>query len=549
MQNGFLTFTGRACLLILTMVTSSAGLRAADAQQSTKPPALTAIRFYPAKDGAQKMLKGKFTGSNEGATTGFETIADIKELPREGEWNQITLPKPVRYRFIKYEAPANSWGSVAEIEFLSGTEKIQGVPFGTTGSRNNSGSDFTKALDGDVKTFFEGAEPNNQYVGIDLGASAQAAAPEFSPAPGNYPTPQAITITSSTPEAKIRFVRGMGTPSRTSGEEYRGPVKLEKGGILVAIAYSEELASSPVRVGAYRIGEAASGALVRTFHIGNSLTDTIDNWLKPVAESGGHKLDFHRFTIPGAPTDWLWAHPGSGFGDSRYTEAFFAFAPFDHLFTQPFSGHGRSVVNEAEHSGKFFTECRKSSPKVQLWLYQQWPEQKFGESWSKGTIPLGGTKSMWDKMTLLPDESIADGGWNGIIIRKKEAPRTWQQAVTNHSRYFEILRDEMQRQFQGNTIRIVPAGPALATLKNQMEAGKISGLGEFFGEIFADGVHLTPKGRYLVALVHYACIFKESPVGKISPLNSGLTESQAKAFQEIAWETVKAHPWAGVAKP
>lgn len=41
-------------------------------------------------------------------------------------------------------------------------------------------------------------------------------------------------------------------------------------------------------------------SLVRTFHIGNSLTDTVDGWLAPVAESAGRKLDFHRFTIPGA---------------------------------------------------------------------------------------------------------------------------------------------------------------------------------------------------------------------------------------------------------
>jgi hypothetical protein len=73
--------------------------------------------------------------------------------------------------------------------------------------------------------------------------------------------------------------------------------------------------------------------LIRTFHIGNSLTDTVNGWLAPAAESAGRKIDFHRFTIPGAPTDWLWAHPGSGFGDSNYEEAFEKLAPIDHLFT------------------------------------------------------------------------------------------------------------------------------------------------------------------------------------------------------------------------
>jgi hypothetical protein len=140
---------------------------------------------------------------------------------------------------------------------------------------------------------------------------------------------------------------------------------------------------------------------VRTFHIGNSLTDTVNGWLAPVAESAGRKLDFHRFTIPGAPTDWLWNHPGSGFGDSKYKEAFSALAPIDHLFTQPFAGHSRSIENEAEHTGKFYGLCRSKSSEVRLWLYQQWPSKKFDDNWSKGIYSLGSNIVYWmHKITL-----------------------------------------------------------------------------------------------------------------------------------------------------
>jgi hypothetical protein len=510
-------------------------------------PAVTSVRFFPRAGAADKMKGGRFTGSNESATTNFQNLAEIKEAPADGQWTEVKLDKPVRYRYIKYEAPNNSAGNVAEIEFLSGTTKIAGTPFGTNGSRDNSGNDFSKALDGKTDTFFDGAEANNQYVGLDLGAAVQAASPEFAPKFGAYPAAQEVTVTCATAGTKIRISRG-GTPSPTEGEEVRGPVKVDKSGILTAIAYADDLAASPAITGAYRIGEAAGDAkLVRTFHVGNSLTDTVDGWLKPVAESAGHPMDFHRFTIPGAPTDWLWQHAGSGFGDAHYEQAFFAFAPFDYLFLQPFSGHSRAVSNEVEFGGNFYEMMLKSSPQAQIWLYQQWPEQTFGEGWSQGTFGLGGDKTTWEKeLKLLPGETIAEGGWQGTILKEEKKPETWQEGVANHTRYFEILRRKMQERFPDHPVRIVPAGPALVTLKAEMEAGKVPGMTDFLPTIFADGVHLKPAGRYMVSLVFYACIYKESPEGKVSALNSGLTPEQMAIFQRIAWDTVKDHPWAGM---
>ena len=44
----------------------------------------------------------------------------------------------------------------------------------------------------------------------------------------------------------------------------------------------------------------------------------------------------------------------------------------------------------------------------------------------------------------------------------------------------------------------------------------------------------------------YACIYGESPVGKVTFANSGLTPEVAAIFQRIAWETVTAEPLTGV---
>ncbi len=509
------------------VLASSAGAPAAGAPATVKAggdsgcPAVTSIRYFPRDGQAKRMQRGRFSGSNGGPTTDFETIAELKEAPPDGQWSEIRLAKPVRCRFVKYEAPLNGWGNVAEIEFWSGDRKIAGAPFGTTGSRDNSGNDFSKAFDGDVATFFDGVGPHDQYAGIDLGPESQAAAPVFDPRPGSYGEAQAVTITCATPGATIRVSRHGGRPARDQGEVYKGPVRLEAGEVLVAVAYTDALAASPLTVGAYRFGGPPSaGRPVRTFHIGNSLTDTVDGWLKPVSESAGKALDFHRFTIPGAPTDWLWNHPGSGFGDSRYLEAFFALAPVDHLITQPFAGHNRAIDNEADFSGRFFDACRKHSPDVQSWLYIQWPGPDFKDAWSQG-------KGAVASLNLKP-------------------ATTWQEGVANHAAYTEAVRKLMDETHEGKPVRIIPGGSALALLKTEIDAGRVPGMTDFFQETFSDGIHMTPRGRYLVSLVHYACLFRESPEGKTSALTTGLTPEQNAIVQKLAWQAAKGCPWSGL---
>lgn len=484
--------------------------------------AVTEIRVYPMKGGAEKMVRGRITGSLTSPTNDFQEIAKIEEAPAEGEWTVIRVKKPAAYRFVKYEAPPGSHGAIAEIEFYAGERKLTGSGFGTTGSRNDAGTDWSKALDGDVATFFEGKEANNQYVGLDLGEASQVAAVTLDVAGGVYAAAQSVTLATATPGAEIRYNLDGRRPEPGGGRVYQGPVAISSSAILVAVAFKPGLAPSVETVAAYRIGEPSREERgLTTFHIGNSLTDTIDGWLKPLAESAGRKLNFRRFTIPGAPTDWLWNHPGTGFGDNRYVEAFLTLAPIDHITTQPFAGHDRSISNEAAHSLKFYEEARRHSPDIQPWLYVQWPGPEFKDNWSQG-------RGSASELNLT-------------------AATSWQEGVANHLRYTEAVRDKIMETWTGRPVRIVPGGTGLALLKTEVEAGRVPGMSDFIADVFADGIHMTPKGRYMVACVFYAAIYGESPEGKVSPLNSGLSEEQAKIFQRLAWQAVQETPSAGVA--
>jgi hypothetical protein len=73
------------------------------------------------------------------------------------------------YRYVRYRGPNGSYGNVAEIEFYRAESRLSGTGFGSSGSWNNAGNTFTKALDGDTRSFFDGPVPNGNYVGLDTG--------------------------------------------------------------------------------------------------------------------------------------------------------------------------------------------------------------------------------------------------------------------------------------------------------------------------------------------------------------------------------------------
>jgi hypothetical protein len=51
------------------------------------------------------------------------------------------------------------------------------MPYGTFGSRDNSGNDYNKAFDSDTKTFFDAVAPNAQYLGIEIKSGNESSTP------------------------------------------------------------------------------------------------------------------------------------------------------------------------------------------------------------------------------------------------------------------------------------------------------------------------------------------------------------------------------------
>jgi hypothetical protein len=263
---------------------------------------------------------------------------------------------------------------------------------------------------------------------------------------------------------------------------------------------------------------------LRTYHIGNSLTDTINPWLKPIADSTGVDHQYARWTIPGAAISWLSDHRGDGFGDPMGAQNIDAFpaswAPIEHISLQPFADPSREKEGAAALS--LLKPVLASSPDVQVWIYAQWPARDGP-----------GQKDVF-KMS-----SFAVGaGWALPPWEVARQPTNWEEATLNHETYHQAFRTWLDERLPGKPVRLVPGGRGLVKLKQAIERGEVPGINEFYDQHFSDDLHLSEKGQYMVALVFYASLYERSPDGATFA-GTGLNEAQARVYQRIAWETVQ----------
>jgi hypothetical protein len=386
------------------------------------------VRIFPRAGFAAQMVGGEIQGSNQSATAGFVTLARLDAAPREGQWTRIPLKNPQAYRFLRYFGPAGSYSTVAEIEFLSGGKKIDGQAYGTFGSRDQSGNDYSKAFDGNTKTYFDAAAPSAQYLGIEVKSRVPRKVPDAPVMPGNG---------------------------------------------------------------------------LRHYHIGNSLTDGMDQYTRELALAAGYTDDWaDRQTIPGAPL-WINYQSDGGFG-TNHKIAFEKFAPISELVMQTFISNSDS--EDPEYSLKFYNDARVNSPDIRPWIYGQWDATGSDE-------PDRGSP-FWE-----------------------ERNRALMRIYMAHALNFNAGS-------KGRKTEVIPGGLGLLNLKQAIETGKVPGQTNFYKAIFSDGLHLTESGRQFISMVIFSSLYNRSPVGlpvvKIPGAKAPeITPEQNKIYQQIAWDTVR----------
>ncbi len=482
---------------------------------------LDRVRIRP-RPGLTRVEGWRIAGSNTGPTRHFVELAAVDASVGEDGWVEVAIPSDEVYRYVKVQALGDRRLALAEVEFHNRDGKLEGTPFGTAGEEAPDA--WKAALDGDPTTVFE-SPIENAYAGLDLGGEAQCPAPRLRPRCGVYAEPQQVELSVWPHGPTIRYTVDGSTPTETHGTVHAGPFTVDRSLGIAAISYQQGRAPSRMLIGAYAIGpRVAQLPLVTSYHIGNSLTDTVVAWMEPLSWSGGKNYRFLRKTIPGCGLEGNWNSNGRGFGDSDYQKVLAD--GVDHLFLQVLpnppglESDGRAGIN-------FMQLAQRGNPEVQVWLYAQWPSQ---EGWERDAHCVG---AAWMKPQWYPSN---------------RNPKNWDEAMLNKMEYYRATLKIWNESNGGEPARLCPGGPALLALKREIEAGEVPGITDF-GEMFADGLHMSRRGAYLISLVHYACIYGENPRGRVTHGGSGLTAEQADLFKRIAWDAVTAEPLSGVMEP
>jgi hypothetical protein len=102
-------------------------------------------------------------------------------------------------------------------------------------------------------------------------------------------------------------------------------------------------------------------------------------------------------------------------------------------------------------------------------------------------------------------------------------PEGWLERLDlDHDRYWlsRVLGPALKRLPEGTQIFLIPAGQVLAAFVRAVEAqggvGNVRDRTDLFSRAedgSLDVIHLNDLGNYLVALVHYAVLYQQSPVG------------------------------------
>jgi hypothetical protein len=117
----------------------------------------------------------------------------------------------------------------------------------------------------------------------------------------------------------------------------------------------------------------------------------------------------------------------------------------------------------------------------------------------------------------------------------------------------EILRRALAYDGMDRPIHLIPAGQVMARLVTEIEAsGGAPGLTSR-QDLFSDDIHLNDQGAYLIALVHYAVLYKRDPSGLPHALlradgTPAVAPDPAAAdlMQRIVWDVVRGIPMTGV---
>ena len=244
--------------------------------------------------------------------------------------------------------------------------------------------------------------------------------------------------------------------------------------------------------------------------VGHSLVNTtMPAMLVPVAQSLQKQIQMTVQIINGAPLSWQWnnhTQAQQSTGNPAFTDLYNALPTLrpDVVVLTERVDIAATIQweNTNGYVGMWVARARAANPNVRPYLYTTW--YGYNSSWYPG-------------MTTRP---------------------LWRARIESDG----LLYEQVAR---AAGIQIVPGHRAMMALYDAIAAGQVPGYSSI-DPFFVDDIHLNGMGNYYIALVHYATIYKASPVGAAIPPGAGVSAALAQQLQQMAWSVVSGYSLSGV---
>ena len=264
---------------------------------------------------------------------------------------------------------------------------------------------------------------------------------------------------------------------------------------------------------------------VKQIHSGHSLTDPLfgqpwpGQYVNLLTQLRGVWAldDIGKSTIPGSPMFWRWeneaTHPVSP--KARHDIDDWDLLVITEGIPIPNNGQNPPLITPANEY---------------LSLY-------VNNAWNNGNQGNGAATLLWTTWTNLDDS---------------EGP--WRQTLDTYELYWEEMQDyaNANRPVGAPPVYLIPGHRMMARIYDDIQLNLVPGITNI-NQFFSDNIHTNSLGDYAIAMIHYACIFNQSPVGLTNDLMpnppAGFqmpTPALAAYLQNIIWEVVISYSRTGV---
>lgn len=128
-------------------------------------------RKYPLnlfQTNAARIVRGTFEGTNDIDFQQVDRLGIIEKINDDQLYNSIQVKSNKKYRFVRYKGAIQSYGSIAELKFYSGSELLNGKIIGSNPHSAENKNSPEMAFDDNNLTYYAGPR-DSAWVGLDLG--------------------------------------------------------------------------------------------------------------------------------------------------------------------------------------------------------------------------------------------------------------------------------------------------------------------------------------------------------------------------------------------